>query len=208
MKIVKIDPRRVDQSLISQAAQTVRKGGVIVYPTDTVYGLGCDPYNVEAVLRIFKIKGREPKPMPVLASRIDIVEDVVVLNATARILIDQYWPGPLTLVLPRKPGCKLPLEVSAGQEYVGIRIPDHPVAISLIEASNGLLVGTSANKSGELSPRTAEEAIVQVGGEVDLIVDSGPTRYGVSSTVVKVEGSKITLIREGVISIEEINSII
>lgn len=208
MRILKVDPRSVDQSLISRVVQVVKKGGVIVYPTDTVYGLGCDPYIVEAVLRIFKIKGRERKPMPVLASRIEVVEEIVVLNAIAKILIDQYWPGPLTLVLPRKPGSKLPLEVSAGQEYVGVRIPDHPVAISIIDASNGLLVGTSANKSGELSPRTAEEAIVQVGNEVDLIVDSGPSKYGVSSTVVKIEGSKIVPIREGAISIEEIESLI
>ena len=208
MKLLKVDPRNVDLALISQAAEIVRGGGVVVYPTDTVYGLGCDPFNIASVERIYRIKGRERKPLPVLASSMEHVERIVTLNKTARRLAEEYWPGPLTLVVPRREGSNLPEEVSAGSRYVGVRIPDNPVAVSLIEASGGLLIGTSANKSGELSPRTAEEAALQVGGEVDVIIDSGPTKYGISSTVVRVEGSRITLIREGVISLEEITSIL
>jgi len=207
-RLFKVDPRKIDLTVISTIADIVGKGGIIVYPTDTVYGLGCDPFNINAVRRVFEIKGRERKPLPVLASSIKDAERIAILHGKARVLAEHFWPGPLTIVVPKVEKSSLPGEVTAGENYIGVRVPDHPVAIEIIRAVGGLLIGTSANKSGGLSPRTATEAILQVGNDVDAIVDSGPSRYGISSTVIKIEGSKISLIREGAISFEEIESIL
>lgn len=184
------------------ASEVVRNGGLVVYPTETVYGLGCDPLNIEAVKRVFQVKGDRKKPLPILASSIEHTEKVAFLSKSVKGVAAKFWPGPLTIVLHKKPF--LPDIVNCNQDSVGVRIPNHAVTIKLIQLSDGLLVGTSANKSGRKPPKTAEEAIEQIGEEVDVILDGGPTSFGTSSTVVDFTSAKPKLLREGPISLKEI----
>ena len=187
---------------IAVASEIVRNGGLVVYPTETVYGLGCDPFNIRAVKRVFQVKGDRKKPLPILASSIEYVEKVAYLSENAKCVATKFWPGPLTIVLCKKPS--LPAIVTCNQDSVGVRVPRHDVALRLIQLSNGLLVGTSANKTGKKPPQTAEEAIEQIGKEVELILDGGPASFGVSSTVVDFTSAKPKLLREGPISLKEI----
>ena len=188
------------------ASRIVKDGGLVVYPTDTVYGLGCDPFNIKGVKRIFRVKGERRKPLPILASSIDSVEKIAFLSQEAKKIAKWFWPGPLTLVVPRKP--TLPDLVTCELNSVGVRVPKHDVALQLISLSNGLLVGTSANKTGEKPPRTAHEATQQLGEEVDVILDGGPATLGVPSTVVDLTSKKLRILREGPISFKEISEVL
>jgi len=190
---------------IREASKVVKNGGVIVYPTDTVYGLGCNPFNVGAVKRIFKTKGeRKEKPLPILGSDMNCVQKIACMHENARKIAERFWPGPLTLVVPKKPS--LPDVVTCGLDSVGVRIPDHAAAIRLISLCDGLLVGTSANKTGEKSPKTAREAAKQLGEQVDVILDGGPTPLGQESSVVDLTSKKPKMLREGAIKLEEVLS--
>jgi len=187
---------------ILAASKIVRRGGLVVYPTDTVYGLGCDPLNVEAVKRLFKAKGERKKPLPILVSDIEHVEKIAYLSERARRIAARFWPGPLTLVVPKKPA--LPDVVTCNLESVGVRVPRHDIALQLIHLSKGLLVGTSANKTGQKPPQTAYEAAEQLGKEVNVILDGGPTALGTPSTVVDLTSEKPKILREGPIRLEDI----
>jgi len=188
---------------VLEASKVVRKGGLVVYPTDTVYGLGCDPFNVRAVERVFKVKGeRKEKPLPILASSIKFIEKIAYMNERARKIAERYWPGPLTLVVPKK--AVFPSVVTCGLASVGVRIPNHTVAIQLISLCNGLLVGTSANKAGERSPKTAREAYKQLGEQVDIVLDGGPASLGQESSIVDLTSRKPRMLREGPIQLVEV----
>ena len=189
---------------LREAAEVVRRGGLIVYPTDTVYGLGCDPLNARAVRRVFEVKGRGARPLPVLASSIEDIGRIAELSDAALRLAEAFWPGPLTLVLPRKP--VLPSVLTCGLPSVGVRIPGHGFAIELVRACGGLLVGTSANRSGRPPPRTAQEALEELGGLVELVIDGGPTPLGIPSTVLDLTGPEPRLLREGPVKIGDIMS--
>jgi len=195
---------RATKDNIVLASQTVKKGGLVVYPTDTVYGLGCDPFNMEAVTRVFKVKGERDKPLPILASDVESVKKIAFLSETARKIAAKFWPGPLTLVVPKK--TIFPDIVTCNLDSVGVRIPQHNVALRLISLSNGLLVGTSANKTGEKPPCTAQEAAEKLGEGVDVILDGGPALLGAPSTVVDLTQEKPKILREGSISLEELLS--
>jgi len=190
---------------ILTASRIVTGGGLVAYPTDTVYGLGCDPFNMEAVTRVFKVKGERDKPLPILASDVESIKRIAFLSETARRVAARFWPGPVTLVVPKKP--ILPDVVTCNLNSVGIRIPQHNIALRLISLSNGLLVGTSANKPGQKPPRTAQEAAEQLEKEVDIILDGGPTPLGAPSTVVDLTREKPKILREGSVSLEELLSI-
>jgi len=187
---------------IKEAARTISQGGLVVYPTDTVYGLGCNPFNEDAVKRIFKVKGRGTKPLPVLASDLKAVEKIARVTDTAFILAEKFWPGPLTLVLPKRPS--LPSIVSCDMSSVAVRVPNHKIALELIRMSGGLLIGTSANKTGKKPPRTGKEAAKKIGDEVDLVIDNGPAPIGASSTVVDLTQEKLEILREGPIKLKDI----
>jgi len=191
---------------IQLAAEIVKKGGLVVYPTDTLYGLGCAPLNTEAVKRVFKTKGERKKPLPVLAYSIADAERIAEFGEKAKLIAERFWPGPLTLVLPKKPS--LPSVVTYGKPSVGVRVPKHKVALQLLFLSNGLLIGTSANKTGSNPPRTAQEAAEQIGENVDLILDGGKTPIGKSSTVVELSEGIPKLLREGPISINDILNVL
>lgn len=191
---------------IRVSSRVVRSGGLVVYPTDTVYGLGCDPLNVKAVRRVFRVKGDRKKPLPILACSLADIENIAYLSDVARRIAARFWPGPLTLVVPKKPA--LPEAVTCGLGSVGVRIPKHDVAIQLMRLSDGLLVGTSANKTGQKPPRTASEAAEQLGEEVDVILDGRPTPLGVSSTVVDLAAEEPRILREGPVSSENISDVL
>jgi len=187
---------------ILTASQTVKTGGLVVYPTDTVYGLGCDPFNAEAVKRVFRVKGEREKPLPILASDIEQAEKIAYLSKNARKIVERFWPGPLMIVVPKKP--TLPNIVTCSLGSVGVRVPKHDLAIQFISLSNGLLVGTSANKAGKKPTLTASEAAEQLGKEVDVILDMGPTSLGVPSTVISLTSEKPRILREGPLSSKDI----
>lgn len=193
---------KATQKNIAFASEIVRKGGLVIYPTDTVYGLGCDPLNIEAVKKVFHVKDYREKPLPILASSIENVEKIAHLSENAERIAERFWPGPLTLILTRK--TLLPSIVTCNQSSVGVRIPRYDAAIELIQLSGGLLVGTSANKTGKKPPQNANEACEQIGEEVDLILDGGITSLGVSSTLVDLTSKEPKLLREGPISLKQI----
>lgn len=188
------------------AANVVKKGGLVVYPTDTVYGLGCNPLNEEAVKRVFKVKGERKKPLPILACSMEDAEKIADFSQKAKKIAEKFWPGPLTMVLPKKP--ILPSIVTCNQDSVGVRVPNHEVALLLICQSNGLLVGTSANKSGQKPPVTVEEAIQQIGDEIDVFLNGGSCPLKVSSTIVDLTSEQPQILRAGLISLREILSVI
>ncbi|MBC7120086.1 MAG: threonylcarbamoyl-AMP synthase [Candidatus Methanosuratus sp.] len=201
-----------DQYDPKEIGEAVRRGSIIVYPTDTVYGIGCDPRNAEAVRSVFAAKRRERKPMPVLVNSLESAESLVQLGEKGRLLAERFWPGGLTIVAPLRK--RLPEELTGGRRKVGVRVPRHPVAISIIEASGGTLVGTSANISGMKAARSVGEIDPDLLDKVEIVVDSGEAPVGMPSTVVEVgdpgpEGGiriseGVWLIRRGAIDVERI----
>jgi L-threonylcarbamoyladenylate synthase len=183
----------------TKAAHVVRTGGLVVYPTDTVYGLGCDPFSEAAVRRLFEVKGRGAKPVSVLCSSRSKAAQLVKMGAKAERLAVEHWPGPLTIVAPSKK--RLPSQLTQGSPNLGVRVPDHAGCRQLIRVCGGWLTGTSANRSGQSSARSAVEAMRQLGESVDLVLDGG-TLSGKESTVVQVLGNAVTILRTGPIGVE------
>jgi L-threonylcarbamoyladenylate synthase len=182
----------------SRAAKIVREGGLVVYPTDTVYGLGCDPFNAAAVQRLFEAKARSAKPVSVLCSSRAKAQELVTMSPTARKLVSEHWPGALTLVAPTRR--RLPAQLTQGGTTLGVRVPDHEGCLQLIRACGGWLTGTSANISGTGSARSASGVLKQLGASVDLILDGGELE-GRESTVVRVIGTEVAILRTGPIGV-------
>ncbi|MDE1857950.1 MAG: threonylcarbamoyl-AMP synthase [Thaumarchaeota archaeon] len=189
----------MDRASIVKAEAVVRAGGLVVYPTDTVYGLGCDPFDEEAVGRLFRAKGRGSKAVPVLCSSEGKAAELVALNPASLQLARAHWPGPLTIVAPLR--VKVPAQLTQGTGNLGVRVPGLRACIRLIDACGGWLAGTSANRSGSPSSRTAGEALDQLGDSVDLILDGGALE-GKESTVVQVSGDAVTILRTGPVGVE------
>jgi len=207
MEIIKIDPKNPDQKLIEKAIRILRRGGLVIYPTDTVYGLGCDPLNENAVRRVYEVKERRDKPLPILVSDIKAAKNIAYVDSVAEKVMKHFWPGPLTIVLKAKP--ILPTIVTLGSSKVGIRMPNHVIPILLAKGIGGIIIGTSANITGRLAPRTAQEAVNQLRSKgIDLVLDSGPTPGGIPSTVIDITHKPPTLIRKGPIDIEDVAKVI
>jgi L-threonylcarbamoyladenylate synthase len=187
---------------IMVAARIVRRGGLVVYPTETVYGLGCDPLNVEAVKRILEVKGERKKPLPILAASIGDADKIAFVSSNGKKLAAEFWPGPLTMVFPKK--AALPDVVTFGWDSVGLRIPDSDVALNLIRLSGGLLVGSSANRSGEEHPRAVQEISGELKGMVDVVLDGGASAQGKPSTVADLSSEKLRIVRDGPIGLKEL----
>jgi len=195
-------------STIERAAALLRAGGLVAFPTETVYGLGANALDERAVARVFEVKQR-PRfdPLIVHVASVDRVERLAAdFPETARRLADKFWPGPLTLVLPKKP--VVPDLVTAGCPTVALRIPDHPLALEFLRAADVPVAGPSANPFGRISPTTAEHVREQLGDQIDLILDGGPCRVGVESTVLWLAGDRPVLLRPGGTTLEEIEEVI
>lgn len=193
-----------EPNLLHAVIEKLRQGGLVAFPTDTVYGLGADAWNATAVDRIYSVKDRsELKAIPVL---LGAAEDLLrVAHEPLPIvwqLAAQFWPGPLTIVVERRPD--LPLAVSAG-DTVGVRVPDHPFALELL-AEAGPLAVTSANRSGEDSARTAQAVLEGLGERIDLLVDGGEAPGGVPSTVIDCTVEPPRLLRQGPLHLEALLS--
>jgi L-threonylcarbamoyladenylate synthase len=198
---------------LSQAAQVIRSGGLAAFPTETVYGLGADAYNSEAVVKIFEAKGR-PRFDPLIIHIADpaALEETADLSQLGRktrdkvfLLAAQLWPGPLSLVLPKSK--KIPAIVTAGLDTAAIRLPDHDAARQFIRLSGGAIAAPSANPFGSLSPTTAQHVRDGLGDKVDIILDGGPTRIGVESTVLEITADCIRILRPGGTTREQIEKI-
>lgn len=193
---------------IAKGADLLKHGKLVVFPTDTVYGVGADPFNPRAVGKLFAAKGRAgEKAIPLLISDPVLLETVACeISQAARALAKQFWPGGLTIVVVKAKA--IPEIVTGGGPSVAVRMPDHPVALALIAAAGGVIAATSANLSGQASPITAEEAARQLSGRVDFFLDGGCCPGGVVSTVVDVSRGRPRLVRTGAIGVEEIEAVL
>lgn len=182
---------------VAEAAACLRAGGLVAFPTETVYGLGADGLNPAAVARIYEAKGRPPtNPLILHVAGLDEARALASRwPETAQRLAERFWPGPLTLVLPAAP--EVPGIVRAGNPTVALRCPAHPVALALVRATGRPLAAPSANRSTQLSPTRAEHVAAGLGDRVDLILDGGPTSAGLESTIVALDGPVPRLLRPG-----------
>ena len=204
VEIVKINPSNPDIHLLQKARNLILEGKLVVFPTDTVYGLAADPFNEVAVLNLTKAKRRDPKKgFPVLVANLDLAQNLVEFSPIALKLAKRFWPGALTLVLPLKEA--LPDIVTGYRTSLGIRIPNHPIAQQLASQP---IIGTSANISGQNSPVTAEDARIQLGDSVDLILDSGSTNMGQPSTIIELLGPDPRIIRPGAVNQDDVKKLI
>lgn len=194
---------------VSEAARLIRDGGLVAFPTETVYGLGGDATNERAVAAIFEAKGR-PQFNPLISHVLDVAEArrLVQWSDTADKLAARFWPGPLTLVLPRTKDSPIALLASAGLDTVAIRAPAHPVAQALIRAAGRPIAAPSANRSGAISPTRAEHVVESLGERVKMILDGGPCLVGVESTVLDLTTATPTLLRPGGATREAIEAVI
>lgn len=204
-----LDENNIDFDVIDKAAEKIRNNGIVVFPTETVYGLGANALSGEAVKGIFTAKGR-PSDNPLIAhiSNMNMLLYLIgsPLSDGARQVIDKYWPGPLTLIF-KKSG-KVPYEVTAGLDTVAIRMPDNRIALELISRSELPIAAPSANISGKPSPTTAEHVIDDMDGKVDMILCGNKCRVGLESTILDLSGEKPVILRPGGVTLEELESIL
>jgi L-threonylcarbamoyladenylate synthase len=183
---------------IERAVAILRDGGLVAFPTETVYGLGADAANPRALQRLYAVKGRPAgHPVIVHVARADQLDDVAMeIPDVARMLAAALWPGALTLVV-RKRADRIAAEATGGRNTVGVRVPDHPLALVLLDAFGGGVAAPSANRFGKVSPTTAAHVRADLGADVDLVLDGGPCRIGVESTIVDVTGGEPVVLRVG-----------
>jgi len=191
---------------IQKAATVIQSGGLVVYPTDTVYGLGCDPFDEKAVNTVAIVKGRSKGKFPVLVDTIGRARELGDIGGDVETLALRYWPGPLTIVVASQ--ARLPMQLTGPDKMVGLRIPSRQDTLDLISKAGGSLLGTSANISGNPSLRKAEDAFRVFEGKVDLVLNGGITSIGLESTVVKQTESGIQVLREGAIGSRDIRKVL
>lgn len=206
--VIAVDPLNPDHEAIAAAAARLRAGGLVAFPTETVYGLGAHALDVAAVRRIFDAKGR-PSTDPLIvhvASLAQVGELAGDMPDAARLLAARFWPGPLTLVLKKSP--RVPDEVTAGRDTVAIRVPAHPVARALLEAAQVPVAAPSANLFSRPSPTRASHVLDDLGGRIDVVIDGGPTQVGVESTVLDLAHGAPVILRPGAITIEMLRQVL
>jgi L-threonylcarbamoyladenylate synthase len=183
---------------VHEAARALRRGGLVAIPTETVYGLAADATDGKAVARIYEAKGRPSfNPLIVHVLGVEDAEKFAQFNHILRDLVARFWPGPLTLVLPLRPGATIASLVTAGLPTIAVRSPAHPAMRDLLAAVDRPLAAPSANASGRISPTRAEHVLASLGGRIPLVIDAGPTRLGLESTIVALEGNHLRLLRPG-----------
>ncbi len=207
MNIANIRP--ADAAAIAAAAGLLRAGRLVAFPTETVYGLGADATDDHAVAAVFAAKGRPAfNPLIVHVADTDAARALTVWNDTAERLVAAFWPGPLTLVLPRRGDCPVSLLASAGLDTIAVRVPAHPLARRLLRETGRPVAAPSANASGRISPTRAVHVAESLGDAVDLILDGGPCEVGLESTVVAIDGEDVTILRHGAVTREDIESVV
>jgi L-threonylcarbamoyladenylate synthase len=195
-------------SEVRRAAQILRAGGLVAFPTETVYGLGADAASEKAIARLYAVKGR-PADHPVIihfASAEKAFQWATDIPETARLLAKKFWPGPLTLILKRSALARD--FVTGGQDTVGLRVPSHPVAQELLKAFSGAIAAPSANRFGRVSPTTAAHVREDLGKDVDLVLEGGPSEVGIESTIIDLSRTTPALLRPGQISKQQLESLI
>ncbi|MEX1218429.1 MAG: L-threonylcarbamoyladenylate synthase [Acidimicrobiales bacterium] len=195
-------------SEVESAVAALRAGRLVAFPTETVYGLGADASNDEAVRRVFAVKGR-PTDHPLIVHIADgslLHQWATRVTSTAQLLADALWPGPLTLLVERS--STVSSAVTGGRSTVGIRVPDHPIALALLNSFGGGIAAPSANRFGRVSPTTAAHVVADLGSDVDLVLDGGPCRVGVESTIVDLTGEVPLVLRTGGVPVSDIAEII
>ena len=203
-KIIQLSTEHPDADKIQYAVEVLHAGGLVAFPTETVYGLGADALNAGAVQKVFEAKGR-PSDNPLIvhiASLENVQQFTASVSEKGLQLARRFWPGPLTLVFQRK--INIPDDVTAGLDTVALRVPDHPVTLELLRQFKGGIVGPSANVSGKPSPTSAEHVYNDLNGKIDLILDAGSTTIGVESTVLDVTVDPPVILRIGGLSLEDI----
>ncbi|MHA1271230.1 MAG: L-threonylcarbamoyladenylate synthase [Candidatus Helarchaeota archaeon] len=207
-KIFQINQTNPDINIIKKIGAYLRKGEIIVYPTDTVYGVGCDAYNIISIKKVYQIKERDlNKGFPILIGSIKFIKNFAQLNNIAKILIEKYWPGQLTIILNKKK--KVPEIITGGQNTIAVRLPKNQITTLLAkEVKCGGIIGTSANLSGKKEPTTISEALDQLGDKIDYFIDGGVSEKKIHSTIVDVTVSPLRLIREGSVLFESIKKVI
>ena len=194
---------------IAEAAKVIRRGGLVAFPTETVYGLGADATNDNAIAAVFAAKGR-PRFNPLIVHFADAkaAAAAVTFDERARRLTDAFWPGPLTLVLPRRDEAGISLLASAGLETLAVRVPSQPVARRFLAAAGRPVAAPSANRSSSISPTTAAHVAADLDGRIDLILDAGPCPVGLESTVVDLCTERPALLRPGGLAVEDIEAVV
>lgn len=207
-RYIKVDPVHPETGAVKKAACILKRGGLVAFPTETVYGLGANAFDAKAVAAIFKAKGRPPdNPIIVhVADREQVSSLAENISSRAKALMDNFWPGPLTLVLPVKGG--VPAEVTAGLRTVAVRMPDHPVALALIKAAGVPVAAPSANISGSPSPTSAEHVLHDLNGRIDAVLDGGAAGVGVESTVLDLTENVPVILRPGGVTPEDLRCVI
>lgn len=202
-KISALAPEQLE--IVRRGAEIIKSGGLVAFPTETVYGLGANALDAEAVRRIYETKGRpSDNPLILHVSSIEMTEGLVELNWRARMLMEKFWPGPLSIVLPAKE--VIPSRTRGGLPTAAVRMPDAAVALALIKFSNLPIAAPSANISGRPSPTDAETVRRDVGDKIPLVIDGGETRFGVESTVIDMTGEHAVLLRPGGLAKEDIEA--
>ena len=197
LQILSTDPKDIEN-----AATIVIKGGIVAYPTDTVYGLGCDPRNSRAVRRVMAVKGKRKKPLPILVAPPAVADRIAVMDRRAKALTMRFWPGPLTLVV--KPRVRFPNSLTLGRRTIAVRCPNDEVALRLIERCGGLLTGTSANLTGHLPCTSAKMVLRYLGDRIDAVVDGGRSPRRAVSTIVRIDPHRVIIVRKGPIRNEQL----
>lgn len=203
-RYLRVDPENPQSGAIAAAAEVIRRGGTVAFPTETVYGLGANGLDPRAVVRIFEAKGR-PLKNPLILHVASLEQARALVSdwpEEAEILAERFLPGPLTMILPRSP--VVPDQVTAGLPNVALRYPEHPVALALIRASELPIAAPSANLSGSPSPTRAEHVAADLDGRIDLILDGGPTRVGLESTIISLCQESPLLLRPGGVTREQL----
>jgi L-threonylcarbamoyladenylate synthase len=197
------------EETIGRAAEALARGKLVAFPTETVYGLGANALDASAVAKVFAAKER-PRFNPLIVHLLGEEEAAAyaVLSKTARKLTEAFWPGPLSLVLPRRAGCAIADLVSAGLDTIALRAPSHPVARALLEAAELPIAAPSANRSGRISPTTAAHVEAELGSLPAMTLDGGPCQLGLESTVLRVEDERVTLLRLGALPKEAIEEVL
>jgi L-threonylcarbamoyladenylate synthase len=203
-----VSPDHPEPAIVAEAAAVLRRGGLVAFPTETVYGLGADGLNSNAAESIFAAKGRPPNNPVIVHVADEAVARCLTTHwpDTAALLAEKFWPGPLTLILPKRP--EVPDIITAGGPTVGLRIPAHPVALALLRSAEIPIAAPSANRSTQISPTTAAHVLRGLNGRIDLLLDAGPTLSGLESTVLDLTADPPQVLRPGLVSMGQLQSVL